>query len=352
MSSTDVTINQLNAAAVVIFISGSIINFALGSVGLIFNILVFSRSALRREPCSFYFLSSTCYDLFVVFLILPVRILSNSYNINAANYNLGLCKVESFTFYVARVISIWLIVMACIDRYLNSSLSARIRQMSSLKSAKIFSGIISIIVLILYFHMLVYYEITNVSDQFGTITPQCNSQKGIYRTFFGFWHMIFTSLFPSFLMLLFGFFTLKNVRKRRQLVQRLGENRAIRRTDTQLLRMLAAQVLVIIIATLPFCINQLYTSFTSSFTKSTLRIAQDNLAGQITAIVTFFAHSSSFYLYTLVGTIFRKEVVKIFGRCQPGHQNRVHTTDGDHHAIPVLQMIQQVPIPNNAPTRQ
>jgi hypothetical protein len=351
MSSTDVTINQLNQAAVVIFISVSIINFALGGVGLILNILVFTRPALRRESCSFYFLSSTCYDLFVVFLIMPVRILSNS-NINPALYNLGLCKVENFAFYVARVTSIWLIVLACIDRYLHSSSSERIRRMSSLKSAKISTGIITIIVLILYFHMLVYYEIINVSNQFGSITPQCGLQNGIYRTFFGFWHLIFTSLFPSFLMLLFGFLTLKNVRKRRQLAQTVRENRAIRRTDSQLLRMLAAQVLVIIIATLPLCVNQLYISFTSSFTKSTLKIAQDNLASQITAIVTYFAHSSSFYLYTLSGTIFRKEVVKIFGRCRPGHQNHVHIMAGDQYPISVLQMIQQVPIPNNAPTRQ
>jgi hypothetical protein len=351
MPSTDVTINQLNQAAMVIFIALSVINFALGGVGLILNILVFTRPALRRESCSFYFLSSTCYDLFVVFLIMPVRILSNS-NINAANYNLGLCKVESFAFYVTRVISIWLIVMACIDRYLHSSSSERIRRMSSLKSAKISTGIISIIVLILYFHMLVYYEIANVTNQFGSITPQCNPQNGIYRTFFGFWHLIFTSLFPSFLMLLFGFLTLKNVRQRRQLVQRAGENRVIRRTDSQLLRMLAAQVLVIIITTLPFCVYQLYISFTSSFTKSTLKIAQDNLAGQVTGIVTYFAHSSSFYLYTLSGTIFRKEVVKIFGRCRPRHQNDVHIMDGDQHPIPVLGMIQQIPITNNAPTRQ
>jgi di/tricarboxylate transporter len=200
--------------------------------------------------------------------------------------------------------------------------------------------------------MFVYYEIANASDQFGSITPQCNPQNGIYRTFLGFWHMVLTSLCPSFLMLLFGFLTLKNVRQLRQLVQRAGENIAIRRTDSQLLRMLAAQVLVIIIATLPFCVYQLYISFTSSFRKSTLKIAQDNLALQITAIVTYFAHTSSFYLYTLSGTIFRKEVVKIFGRCRRRHQNRVHTNEGGQHPIPVLEMIQQAPIPNNAPTRQ
>jgi len=350
MSSIDTTINQLNDAGSVIFIALSIINFALGSVGLIFNVVVFIRPVLRREPCSFYFLSSTCYDLFVVFFIMPVRILSNVYNINQANYNLGLCKIESFAFYVTRVISIWLIVLASIDRYLHSSSNERIRRMSSLKSAKISSGIISIIVLILYFHMLVYYEIIYASNQFGSFIPQCNSQKGIYRTFFGFWHMTMYSLCPSFLMLFFGFLTLNNVRQRRQLVQRVGENRAIRRTDTQLLRMLATQVLVIIIATLPFCVYQLYISFTSSFTKSALRIAQENLAGQIAAIVTYFAHSNSFYLYTLSGTIFRKEVLKIFGRCRHCHQNRVHIMDGGQHSIPVLPATRQIITTNNAST--
>jgi hypothetical protein len=189
-----------------------------------------------------------------------------------------------------------------------------------------------------------------VTNQFGSIIPQCNSQKGIYRTFLGFWHMVMSSLLPSFLMLLFGLLTLKNVRQRRQLVRRAGENTAIRRTDTQLLRMLTAQVLVIIIATLPFSIIQLYSALTGSFTKSTLRIAQENLASQIIAIVTFFAHTSSFYLYTLSGTIFRKEVLKSFGRCRCRPENRVQMMDGGQHPILVLQTIPQINTTNTAPT--
>jgi hypothetical protein len=331
MSSIDVTIAELNAAASTSFIVISLINFALGAVGLILNILVFNRSNLRREPCSLYFFWSTWYDLFVVFLVMPVRILSNVYNIAASNYNLGWCKIEYFIFYVTRVIAIWLIVLACIDRYLHSSSRERIRRMSSLKSAKISIGIISIIVPILYCHMLAYNEIANVSNQFGDSIPQCNAQQGIYRTFLAFWHLFVTSLLPSFLMILFGVLTVRNVRQRRQLVQRVGENRAIRRTNTQLLRMLAAQVLVIIIATLPFCVYQLYISFTSSFTKSTLQMAQENLAGRIVSVVTYFAHSTSFYLYTLAGTIFRKEVLKILKRCRHPHQNRVHIMGGGQH---------------------
>lgn len=329
MSSIDATINQLNIAASVSFVAISVVNFVLGTIGLIFNMLVFTRLPLRREPCSLYFFSSTCYNLFVVFLVMPVRILSNAYNISASNGNLGICKIEYYTFYVTRATSIWLIVLACIDRYLHSSSHEHIRRMSSLKTAKISIIIISIAVAILYSHMLGYYEIANISNQYGGITPQCNGQKGIYRTFFGFWHMVVYSLCPSFLMLLFGFLTLKNIRQRREIVRRNAENRSFRRTDSQLLRMLTAQVLVTIVATLPFSIYQLYISFTGSFQKNTFQIAQDNLAARITGIVTYFAHSTSFYLYTWVGTIFRKEVFQIIHRCRHPQRNRVHITDTD-----------------------
>jgi hypothetical protein len=100
-------------------------------------------------------------------------------------------------------------------------------------------------------------------------------------------------------------------------------NRNVRRTDIQLLRMLVGQVLVIIIATFPFTIYQLYTSLTLNLSKNTLRIALENLLGEIAGVLTYFAHSSSFYLYTLTGTVFRKELLKIFGCCHR-NRNRIH----------------------------
>ncbi len=88
-------------------------------------------------------------------------------------------------------------------------------------------------------------------------------------------------------------------------------NRITRQTDRQLLQMLAAQVFVIKITTLPLSINQLYVSFTSSFTKITLRVVQENLVARIVGTISYFPHSSSFYSYTLTGTVFRKEFIQI-----------------------------------------
>jgi hypothetical protein len=180
--------------------------------------------------------------------------------------------------------------------------------------------------------MIVYYEITIGHDRFGNISPSCSGQKGIYSTFLGLWNMLLYSLCPCLLMFLFGLLTLNNIRQHRRVIPGAAENNRIaRRTDTQLLRMLSAQVLIIIIATLPLSIYQLYSSFTSSFTKSTLQIAQENLAARIVGTMTYFAHSTTFYLYTLTGTLFLKELVKIIRRCW--HRNLIGPTRG-----PTLQM--------------
>ncbi|CAF1069092.1 unnamed protein product [Adineta steineri] len=173
--------------------------------------------------------------------------------------------------------------------------------------------------------MLIFYNISYVYDQFGNLTPACYGQKGIYRTFIAFWAMILYSLCPSLLMLFFGCLTLNNLRQHRKVIPMVPQNNhTIRRTDTQLSRMLAFQVLVIVISTLPFSIYRLYASFTISIPKDSLRLAKENLAYEIASMLTQFAHSTSFYLYTLTGTAFRKEFFKIIQ--QHRHQNRIGFT--------------------------
>jgi hypothetical protein len=350
MLSKDITLNQVNTAASVVSLSLSFVNLVLGAIGLMCNVFVFTRPTLRRQPCSLYFFASTCYNFYVILVVIPVRILSNNFNIDSANYNLGCCKIETFSFYTARTISCWLIASASIDRFLHSSGTVSIRQLSSLKTAKLIIVIISVTVPVLYSHMIGYFEITNVPDRFGNIVPVCNGQIGIYRKFLGFWYMVWYSFFPSFLMLLFGSLTLNNLRQRRQIVPRASQNNHItRRTDIQLLRMLTAQILVIIICTLPFSIYLLYSTFTATLTKSTLRIAQENLAFQIVGAVTYFAHSSSFYLYTLTGTIFRNELIKRIRRYWHPNRNSILQVTNERGQIAVLQRNEQH---NNNVTRK
>ncbi|CAF1022550.1 unnamed protein product [Adineta ricciae] len=315
MPSDDITIQYLKIMAATILLTSSIINSILGIVGLTFNIFVFTRPSLRCQPCSFYFLSSTFFNFFVILIIIPTRILSNIYDIDPTNYNDKYCKIERYLFYSTRTIPCWLIALATIDRYLHSSLNSSFREMSSLKIAKLATGCTSLFIFIVYSHMIVYYGIHDRIDRFGQISSQCSGSPGIYSTFLSIWQMLFYSVIPSSTMLVFGSLTIKNVRERCQTIPRATEkNRYSRRTDFQLLRMLTVQVLVIIVCTLPVSIYRAYMAITINDMKNELRLAQEELASQIVLSLTYFAHSTSFYMYTLSGTIFRKTLMKLFER--------------------------------------
>ncbi len=350
MSNISETINQLNTAASAVTLTLSLVSCVPGVIGLILNLLVFTRPALRHEPCSVYFFSSTCFNLSIVLIFMPVRTISSSLNIgDIADYNLSICKIEFYACYVVSVISCWLITLACIDRYLHSSINMRMRRLSSLRTARIAVGIISILFIILYSPMIIYYEIANMTDDMGQTKPECNPRNCFYSRFIACWHMTFYSLCPSFLMLLFGFLTLNNIRQQRRVLPVIGEHtRITRRTDRQLLRMLAAQVLVIIISTLPLTIDRLYASFTESVVKDALRIAQENLASQIANTMAYFAHTCSFYLYTLTGRVFRKELFKILACCSPHHLNPVRLFRDQRNQILALQVNRQAAVMANA----
>ncbi|CAF1062816.1 unnamed protein product [Adineta steineri] len=136
-------------------------------------------------------------------------------------------------------------------------------------------------------------------------------------------------------MILFGCLTLNNIHQRRRVLPIIGENnRATRRTDSQLLRMLTAQVLCIVISTLLSSVERLYLSITENIVKDSIRVAQENLATQTVNAMTYFAHSTTFYLYTLTGAVFRKEVFKIFHRCfRQKHKNPVNISNDSNKRI-------------------
>jgi hypothetical protein len=111
-------------------------------------------------------------------------------------------------------------------------------------------------------------------------------------------------------------------------------------------------VCVIIIFTLPVSIIQLYTSFTSTIVKDTLRIAEENVASRLFGTIPYFAHSSTFYLYTLTGTVFRKEFLKIFRHCYHARDQHLQENRNLMHPLPIIQQAQPATIPAFRPSVQ
>ena len=95
------------------------------------------------------------------------------------------------------------------------------------------------------------------------MTYSCTLQDKTYSAFLNLWHLIIYSLCPSFVMLVFGCLTLRNIRTSQHTVaQNANNDRINQRRNATLLRMLLAQVLLILITTGPRSVYQIYALFT------------------------------------------------------------------------------------------
>jgi hypothetical protein len=90
------------------------IMFGLGIVGHSLSIFVFTRPALRSNPCGRYFLASSISGFCVVVSILPLRYLQYGYNINTFTTSVVTCKVLSYYSSNIRYLRQWL-KTECID---------------------------------------------------------------------------------------------------------------------------------------------------------------------------------------------------------------------------------------------
>ncbi|UJR06814.1 hypothetical protein I4U23_011101 [Adineta vaga] len=250
-SNTSITEAMIIRQNTIVFIRvWSFLMIGLGIIGHIANVYVFTRPTLRSNSCSWYFLAASINGLCVVTIITPLRLLSFGYSINLFSISSAACKILTFIVMWTRTQYAWFIALVCLDRFLCSSSSVKLRALSS---SRIASRIIPLTILIVgfaFFHILVY---------FGIILPRhiCATTNDIYQTFYGIWTLFAYSIGPPIVMLYFGLCTVQNIR---QSLRRTGtnpipsQNQRTRRktTDHQLIQMMLVQCIVFILtASLP-----------------------------------------------------------------------------------------------------
>jgi len=73
--------------------------FAFGIFGHSLNIYVLTRPKFRFNPCSRYLLASSISGYAVVCIIIPIRLLQISYNIDVFVYSVPMCQILTYAFY-------------------------------------------------------------------------------------------------------------------------------------------------------------------------------------------------------------------------------------------------------------
>ena len=317
MNNTDIvtTLNyistRLNEILPVIFL-------AIGTFGHTCNVIIFSQRSQRTNPIAIYFLSSTIANFFVLYLGMLPKYIQDVFEIDWMNKNLVLCRIRSFFFNLSLSLFNWYILLATIDRYLISSNNNYRRRLSTLKNAYRMIGILIILFILCYCHTLILYNIQIYGNSFNRSQYYCLPMRGTYRLLCDIQLLIQFSLLPPILMSIFVILTIRNIRlAHRRIVNSIVANQhaRLRKRDLQMIQMLLVQVCITIICSLPLAVSQLLTTMTSTWSSKTLlRNAIENLLSQIGRNLAFFNSSVSFYLYTLTGSQFRRDIRRSIDR--------------------------------------
>lgn len=299
----------------------SISLFIFGSIGNILNILVLSQKSLRSNPCAWLFLISSLANFLALLSGLTTRIVSH-WTIDVTDTVGWLCKLRVFILYSSRTVASWLIMLACLDRWLLSCLSARRRQLSSLKRAQRGTMMIIFLSSLIYSPIFYCYEANLIN------TPlKCYSRTIPCRIFADQVYTFITVVLPLIFMFLFGFMTMSNVRKLKHRLQspllpRLsnpatsGEQRQrFRRIDRHLLIMLLVQISFLALFTLPQAIQQIYSTITRDQTKTSMQTTIESSVYSFGILLTYLASGMPFYVYTLSGgCLFRQAFFDLLQR--------------------------------------
>ncbi|CAF0774554.1 unnamed protein product [Adineta steineri] len=295
---------------------GPLVVFIFGVPGNIFNILIFTRPHLIKNPCSTYFFCASLVNLNVLFLGLIPRSLADGFGIDPVSNNLAFCRFRYFILHPSLALSSWFTILAGIDRYCISSRDVHRRLLSNLKYSRYISTITTFIGFAIYSHLLGLF----VMQQLKT-GPYCYALVGPYRVFYDFFYFATYSFTPPIIMVFVGLATYYNVRQTRSQIVPVVTNNTnrgqLKRRDRQLLKMTCIQFICTIILTLPVAIQKLYATFTQNNVKGTTQVAIESFITILLRVFLYTNASTSFYIFTLSGSVYRKEflciIIKIIG---------------------------------------
>ncbi|CAF1468139.1 unnamed protein product [Adineta steineri] len=222
-----------------------------------------------------------------------------TFNIQPPESQLDLyCKIKTFLTYIGLASSAWFIVGACADRYASSAATVHIRSFSQVKVARRVVLIISTLVFLDYFQMNFCFYGAIQAANCSTVSRFCSvwNDYNLLITF---------SLLPPILMFIFGWLTIRNVRTTGHLRPQTSVK------DRQLTTMLLIQVISTAILTLPISIQKLYSEITLNQVKSQQSKLIESFFATFVVLLALMNTSTSFYLFTLTGKIFRKELKNI-----------------------------------------
>jgi len=277
--------------------------FIIGIIGNCLNIYVFTRPVYRNTTSGLYLLACSIASCIQIIHTLLFRILSDGFQVSIVKSNDYYCEIRNLIAAVGSLCAIYYPCWTSFDQFISTSRNSITRQNWS--SKRFVSRVIFLTILFWFIIFLPNSIFTRA------LNNNCinNNKIIIYIYSYGITPISYVIL-PIILFTYFNIGIVKNLRDTPVFIVSNTNKRMAR----QVHRMLVPQLIILILSGVPFALQLLYSSATISTTKDANRIAIENLIGHITRLLFYLNYVSSFYIYILMSSEFRRIIQNLFHR--------------------------------------
>ncbi|CAF1414447.1 unnamed protein product [Adineta ricciae] len=291
------------------------------TISCILNLLVFTKPTLRKNPCSICFIAVTIANTLYLYFVFILQVTQVGYNTDPSITNIIYCRIRLYSSCVGNCLGPSFLILASIDRTLITSKDAGVRKRSSNRLAITCIIVLTIFWMLFHIHAFFFAEIIQV----GPNMLFCFSQPGGHTVFTSYFALVFNAIIVPLCIILFGLWTVKNVKKVHNRVRpagslgntstTVGKNQHIGSKDHQLIRILLIDILTYIIFRVPFALFLVYQQITQYQLKSNDQIAIDYFGFNITYFLFLAVAAINCYTNLLVSKTFRAELKQTFLKC-------------------------------------
>ena len=175
-----------------------------GTFGSLGNLITFTSRQLRHNSCAFYLLCTSTFELLTICFGLISRI-ADQFGSTLQSQSRVYCKIRYYLALTFPTIATFLLLMTAIDRSMSTSLDARKRAFSQLRVAYRIVPLVVAFCMIICVHTLIFVD----------HRPACIPQPGSYALFYSVFLIVAVSVAPNSLLLLFGSWTIRNIKTAR-----------------------------------------------------------------------------------------------------------------------------------------
>ena len=178
----------------------------LGIFGSICNISIFTSKEMKKSSCGFYFFCTALCEAFILAFGGISRLVTEHFHSNFIEHNPIFCKIRSYLIISSSQLSVYLLLMAAIDRCMTTSINVQYRTIGQLKMAYRIVSILTLFTFLMNIHALIFFEVQST----------CIPRPGTYALYFSIQLIVWTGILPDGLTIFFTLWTLHNVKRLRE----------------------------------------------------------------------------------------------------------------------------------------